>query len=63
MHSRRLRESILTVGSLWFTAYINAGQPDLDQLMKPISKTYKEEIENMNKKSFSGKIKGRDHGK
>ena len=63
MHNRRMRESILTVGSLWFTAYINAGQPDLDQLMKPISKTYKEEIENMNKKSFSGKIKGRDHGK
>ena len=63
MHKRRLKESILTVGSLWYTAWVNAGQPDLDQMMKPISNSYKDEIENINKKSLSSKIIGRDHGK
>ncbi|HET6226860.1 MAG TPA: zinc dependent phospholipase C family protein [Bacteroidia bacterium] len=32
MVERRLRAAILCVGSLWYTAWINAGQPDLDKL-------------------------------
>ena len=63
MHNRRMRESILTVGSLWYTAWINAGQPSLDDLMKSISETYKKEIESTNKKSSTNKIFGRDHGR
>ena len=63
MQERRMKESILTVGSLWYTAWINAGEPNLDQMMKPISNSYKDEIETINKKSLSNKIIGRNHGK
>ena len=31
MVERKMRESIITVGSLWYTAWINAGKPDLDR--------------------------------
>ncbi len=32
MVERRMREAIFTVGSLWYTAWVNAGQPDLSRL-------------------------------
>ena len=32
MVERRMRAAILTVGSLWYTAWVNAGKPDLDKL-------------------------------
>ena len=32
MVERRMRTSILTVGSMWYTAWVNAGQPNLDRL-------------------------------
>lgn len=31
MVERRMRKAIITVGSLWYTAWVNAGQPDLDK--------------------------------
>lgn len=34
MVERRMRSSILAVGSFWYTAWVDAGQPDLDRLMK-----------------------------
>ena len=34
MVERRLRSSILAVGSYWFSAWVDAGQPDLDKLIK-----------------------------
>ena len=33
MVERRMRQSILDVGSFWYTAWVNAGQPDLERLM------------------------------
>lgn len=30
MVERRMRQSIAAIGSLWFTAWVNAGQPDLE---------------------------------
>lgn len=33
MVERRMRQSILAVGSYWYTAWVNAGQPDLGRLM------------------------------
>lgn len=33
MVERRMRQSILAVGSFWYTAWVNAGQPDLGRLM------------------------------
>lgn len=35
---RRMRQSILTVGSMWYTAWINAGKPDLDKGTAPSEK-------------------------
>jgi hypothetical protein len=49
---RRMRASILFVGSLWYTCWVDAGQPDLEQLMKEeISEIEKEEI-NQEKKTI-----------
>jgi hypothetical protein len=31
MVERKMRESIITVGSFWFTAWVNAGKPDLNR--------------------------------
>ena len=31
MVERRMREAIITVGSLWYTAWVNAGKPDLSR--------------------------------
>jgi hypothetical protein len=37
MVARRLRDSIFRLGSLWATAWVNAGQPNLDSLLlKPV---------------------------
>ena len=32
MVERRMRQAISLVGSLWYTAWVNAGQPDLETL-------------------------------
>ncbi|MBI4946513.1 MAG: zinc dependent phospholipase C family protein [Bacteroidetes bacterium] len=33
MVERRMRNSVFDVGSFWYTAWVNAGQPDLNRLM------------------------------
>ncbi|WP_276479783.1 hypothetical protein [Paraflavitalea pollutisoli] len=33
MVERRMRQSIFAVASCWYTAWVNAGQPDLKQLV------------------------------
>jgi hypothetical protein len=38
MVERRMRAAILSVGSYWYSAWVDAGQPDLDKLIKqPLS--------------------------
>ena len=34
MIERRMRQSISSIASFWFTAWVNAGQPDLKSLLK-----------------------------
>jgi hypothetical protein len=34
MVERRMRSSLLAVGSYWYSAWVDAGQPDLDKLIK-----------------------------
>lgn len=46
---RRIRRSVLMVGSFWFTAWVNAGQPDLNDLMD-------QEVE-MEEQKFKKKLK------
>jgi hypothetical protein len=46
MVQRRMRSSVLSVGSFWFSAWVDAGQPDLNKLIKtPL--TYKQK-QNLN---------------
>lgn len=34
MVERRMRQSIISVGSMWYTAWVDAGQPDLNELSR-----------------------------
>ena len=40
---RRMRASILAVGSIWYTAWVDAGQPDLTKLNEATPKLTDEE--------------------
>lgn len=40
---RRMRSTIYRIGCYWFTAWVNAGQPNLDELLKPAKKGAPEE--------------------
>jgi hypothetical protein len=60
MVERKLRMSILMVASFWYTAWVNAGQPDLDKLMdKEISKEHQKEMDELEYLWQKGKQKGR----
>lgn len=62
MVERRMRQSIFAVASLWYTAWVNAGQPDLSGL---VNQTFSEddlkEFEKLNEYWKNGKEIGRDH--
>lgn len=60
---RRMRASILDVGSIWFTCWVNAGQPDLSKLEdKPLTSEEKKEQENEEKLyQQKGQQLGRQH--
>lgn len=61
MVERRMRQSIFAVASFWFTAWVNAGQPDLKNLTnKTFSAEDQKEFEEMNMKWQSGKVLGKD---
>ncbi len=59
MAERRMRQAIISVGSFWMTAWVNAGQPDLGEI---IDQPLPEEDEELEKNYKGGKIKGRYHG-
>jgi hypothetical protein len=62
MVERRMRQSIYAVASFWYTAWVNAGQPDLSQLSnKEFSPDDLKEFENLNNMWRKGTIKGREH--
>jgi hypothetical protein len=46
MVERRMRSAILAVGSYWYSAWVDAGQPDLDKLIrKPLDEAEKRKIQ------------------
>ncbi|MDP4265453.1 MAG: zinc dependent phospholipase C family protein [Bacteroidota bacterium] len=62
MVERRMRQSIFAVASFWYTAWVNAGQPDLTQLTnKEFSAEDLEEFENLNTAWRGGITRGREH--
>lgn len=46
MVQRRMRSAILAVGSYWYSAWVDAGQPDLDKLIKePLRESERKKIQ------------------
>ncbi len=64
MVERRMRLSIIMVGSIWYTAWVNAGQPNLDKIeTKQISDSLKkalDEQEYLWKNGTPKEVKGHD---
>ena len=62
MIERRFRQSVFAIASFWYTAWVNAGQPDLKQLSnKELSEEDLKEFEALNNAWKSGAIKSREH--
>lgn len=62
MVERRMRTTIQAVGSLWYTAWVNAGQPNLLNMESIESDLeFAKEQEELNEKYKGGSIKGRAH--
>jgi len=60
MIERRMRQSIYAVASLWYTAWVNAGQPDLKQLTnKTFSESDLKEFETLNQQWKANQPKDR----
>lgn len=63
MVERRMRQSIFAVASFWFTAWVNAGQPDLSSIVnQSFSENDLKEFEKLNEEWKKGKtVKEREH--
>ncbi len=62
MVERRMQASIHAIGSVWLSAWIDAGQPDIRKLLEIDWKNSDEETKKELESLFnSGKIKGRNH--
>lgn len=62
MVERRMRQSIYAVASFWYTAWINAGQPDLKTLTsKEFTADELKEFDELNSNWKKGKVVGREH--
>ncbi|MBS1654129.1 MAG: S1/P1 Nuclease, partial [Bacteroidetes bacterium] len=61
MVERRMRQSIYAVASFWYTAWVNAGQPDLTKLTNTaFSADELKEFEQLNTAWKNNAIKGRE---
>ncbi|RAJ31664.1 zinc dependent phospholipase C family protein [Pedobacter cryoconitis] len=61
MVARQMRASILATGSFWYSAWVDAGQPKLEKMIKvPPDVAAEKEIKELNMKFSSGKIIGRE---
>ena len=62
MIERRMRQSVFAVASFWYTAWVDAGQPDLTALkVQPFTAEETKEFEALQQAWRSNVIKGRDH--
>ena len=61
MIERRMQQSIVAVASFWYTAWVNAGQPDLKQLLnKDFSEEDRREFDELNKAWLKGQAPGKN---
>lgn len=57
MVQRRMRSAVLSVGSYWYSAWVDAGQPDLNKLIaKPLSAAERAKLQKEENVFKSGKI-------
>ncbi len=62
MVERRMRAAIITVGSFWYSAWVEAGKPKLEENIPPKDlQTLEEEQKELEAKFRSEAIKGREH--
>lgn len=62
MVEERMTNSIYSLGSLWYTAWVDAGQPDLSNLGKSkLTEKEKKELEELENSVRKGEIIGREH--
>jgi hypothetical protein len=62
MVERRMRMAIYSVASFWYTAWVNAGEPDLTKLSnKEFSADDLKEFENLSNSWKNNRIMGREH--
>jgi hypothetical protein len=62
MIERRMRQAIFAVACFWYTAWVNAGEPDLTKLSnKEFSPDDLKEFEELNNSWKNNKVKGREH--
>jgi len=62
MIERRMRQAIFAVASFWYTAWVNAGEPDLTKLSnKEFSADDLKEFEELSNSWKNNKIRGREH--
>ncbi len=59
MVERRMREAIITIGSLWYTAWVNAGKPDLAKFDTSLNPEDKEEEKKLEEEFQKGKPIGK----
>ncbi len=57
-----MQKSIISLGSLWYTAWVDAGQPDLMKLDEAVpNEEQLSEEELLQEQYLKGKAKGREH--
>jgi len=56
---RRMRSAVVSVGSYWYTAWVDAGQPDLNKMVLNLVNE-SDSLEDVGKKSEE-KLKIREH--
>jgi len=61
MVEARMVASVKALGNAWYTAWVDAGQPDLNFLNNEMSEADKKEIEELEDSFRKGEIKGRTH--
>lgn len=62
MVERRMRQSIYAIASFWYTAWVNAGQPDLSTLSnREFTAADQEAFDQLNREWKNNPIKGREH--
>jgi hypothetical protein len=62
MVESRMQKAILMVGNLWYTAWVNAGQPELEGLYQKVNEKAMQQRDSvLTLEKSRGEIKGREH--